>query len=167
VKSPLEAAVLTCTIDELTRITSSPAVGFSMCDSIYHVIDPYISLTIYPVIAYDAIFGIRSLLRFMFRLKAAKKNSFSVQLSAAIIAFCSAAGVLYGLSQGSNSSTSYASITVFLILYLFPLADYILKKNRSVWDHIFRLPFALGVALVACVCVFATFCPESFHYTFD
>lgn len=125
-----------------------------MCDSIYHVIEPIFNLTIYPVIAYDAVVGVSNFIRFMARLKTAKKEFFSVKLSAAVIAFCAAAGGLYGrLSQGWPDDLFLIIVGAITLLYGYPLLDYIFKKNRTHWDTFLRLPFALGAFATGVCCI--------------
>lgn len=116
-----------------------------MCDSVYHSIEPILNLTFYPVLAYDAVIGIRNFMRFMNR----KKGIFSVKLGAAVAAFCAAAGGLYGLY-----SQETVDLGLLCVWYAYPMFDYVLKKNRSRWDYFLFFPVSLGFLLSGGYCLY-------------
>lgn len=139
-----------------------------MCDSFGHTIEPIITLTLYPVIACDAILGIRNFVRLMKRLKSARTEFYSVKLSAAVITLCAFAGCMYGpLSHPRSDGSKLILLCIGLMLYAFPFVDYLLKKNKSRWDNWLYLPFSIGVLLAGSYCVAALFCASGYPNSFN
>lgn len=112
-----------------------------MCDSISHLIEPIFSATFYPVLAYDAVIGIGSLIRFMNQ----RKGRSAVKLGVAITAFCAVAGCLYGAFNGPyGDGQRLVSLGILFMLYAWPMIDFVFKKHRSQWDYFLRLPLSFG-----------------------
>lgn len=139
-----------------------------MCDSMFRFAEPIFSWTFYPTLAYDAILGMRDFKRFMHWIKSSRKEVVSVRLSAFLITFCAAAGGLHGIFSPAPSDVGgLTALGFLLIMYSYPIVDYVIMRYRSRLHNTLTLPFALAVFIAGCHCVFAVYWSGEYRSTFN